>query len=189
MWVPGKTEIVFSTPVGSPGSTSVRFDAVSVVTGARRTVAGAPTNGDQIAGTGFVVAGSHVYYRVIRPSANNALYRAALDGATSPERLLDSAAYTFWVSPDERTVAWTDTDPTGQGWWLVTLDIASGARRVYPLERVGDRVTWSPSGRSVVIDPSAWGSDGAPLQWVDLSTGAVRVWLEARAVHWRSAES
>ena len=180
VWVPGKAEIVFSTPIRySSTYPPTHLDAVSVPGGSRRTVVAAPTNGDDILGQRFILVGSHVYYRVQRPPYDAlALYRAPLDGSSAPEQIMASAPFEVSVSPDERTLAWTESDQPVQRWWLVTIDIASGARRTYPLQREGGHIAWSPSSRSVVVDPGGWSSTGTPLQWVDLTTGSVRLWFD-----------
>jgi len=183
VWVPGKAEIVFSTPLRSSNADPpTHLDAVSVPAGSRRTLVPTPTNGDEILPQRFFVVGSHVYYRVLRPPYDAlAMYRASLDGSSPPEQIMAGAPFEVSVSPDERTVAWTESDQPVMGWWLVTMDIASGARRTYPLQREGGHITWSPSGRSVVVDPGGWSSAGTPLQWVDLSGGGVRVWFDREA--------
>ena len=180
VWVPGKAEIVFSTPPRvSNTDPPVRLDAVSVPGGSRRTVVPAPTNGDQILGQRFVVVGSHVYYQVLRaPYDSVAVYRASLDRSSPPEQVVAAASFGVTVSSDERTVAWTEHDQPNLRSWLVTMDIASGARRTYPLQQEGGQVTWSPTGRSVVVDPGGWRSAGTPLQLVDLATGRVQVWVD-----------
>jgi hypothetical protein len=135
-----------------------------------------------IVGYRFVVAGAHVYYEVAHTGVDGiSFYRARLDASAPPEKIIDTAPFGVNVSPDGRTVAWVESYQNPLRWSLVITDIATGARRAYPLPEAGDHVTWSPSGRSVVIDPkNSWTTAGTPLQWVDLSTGSVRVWLEPR---------
>ena len=123
--------------------------------------------------------GSHVYYEVANKSYDAiSFYRARLDGTSPPEKVIDVSAYNVSVSPDERTVAWVGFDQAVRRYLLVTTDIASGARRTYALDYTADRITWSPTGRTIVIEPNGGSTPGAPLQWVDLASGAVRVWSE-----------
>jgi len=182
VWVPGKEEILFAPSFNSATVSSTRFEAISVPGGARRTVVPAPANGDYILGARFAIVGSHVYYHVLRSGAEaTSFYRASVDGTGAPERILDVSPPKLSISPDERTAAWVEPAQSALQWSLVMRDIATGARRVYPLEQPGDRITWSPSGRIVVVDPeNAVFSAGTPLQWVDLATGLIRVWLEPR---------
>ena len=177
-WVPSGTEVVFSTPFDAPYTgPPTRLDAITVSGGSRRTVVAAPSNGDRIIGYRFVVVGSHVYYEVLHPSSDGiSFYRAPLDGRSPPEKIIEVSPYNVSVSPDEHNVAWVERGS------LVTTDIATGARRAYPLQHEADRVNWSPSGRSVVVDPeNLLVTAGTPLQWVDLGTGSVRVWFEPRS--------
>ena len=181
-WTPNGSEIVFSAPSFSfDPTTPTRLDAITVPGGVRRTVVAAPSNGDRIIGYRFAVRSAHVYYEVSHSNTDGiSLYRAPLSGGT-PEMILDKSPFGVSVSPDERMIAWVERG-AGAGATLITIDIATGRRQTYPLDHQGDRVTWSPSGRNVVVDPSnLLVTSGTPLQWVDLTSGAVRVWLEPRA--------
>src|SRR4029450_9407674 len=122
VWVPGKAEIVFSTPLRySNTDPPTHLDAVSVPGGSRRTVVSAPTNGDEILAQRFFVVGTHVYYRVLGPRYDGlAVYRASLDESSPPEQIMADAPFEVSVSPDERTVAWTESDQPVLRWWLVT---------------------------------------------------------------------
>lgn len=182
VWTPGGDEIVFSTPFDAPYTgPPTRLEAINVASGSRRTIVAAPSNGDHIIGYRFVVAGSHVYYEVADASGNRiSFYRTPLGGGTS-QKIIDVSPYGVSVAPDERMVAWVERDSAAGGWTLVTTDIGTATSRKYPLKHDGNRVTWSPSGRSVVVDPSnVLVTAGTPLQWVDLASGSVRVWLEPR---------
>ena len=178
-WAPSSQEIVFSTPFDAPYTgPPTRLEAVAVPSGARRTVVAAPSNGDHIIGYRFTVVGAHVYYEVADASYDQkAFYRAPLDGSSPPEKLADAvdpAPAGVSAAPNERAVAWVEQGGAGAQWSLVVVDIASGARRTYSLAQPADRITWSPTGRSVVLEPNG----GTLLQWIDLSTGTTRVWLE-----------
>ena len=179
-WVPGGGEIVFSTPFDAPYTgPPTRLEAITVAGGSRRTIVAAPSNGDRIIGYRFAVVGSHVYYEVSHPSSDDiSFYRTPLGGG-APEKIVDVAPFGVSVASDERMVAWVERDPGAPVWSLITTDIATGNRRTYALQHQANRVTWSPSGRSVVVDIS--NAVGAALQWVDLASGTVRVWLEPRA--------
>lgn len=178
-WTPNGSEIVFSTPSFSfSPNVPTRLDAITVPGGSRRTIVAAPSNGDRIIGYRFVVRNSHVYYEVSHPNSDDiSFYRAPLEGGT-PEKIVDRSPFGVRVAPDERMVAWVERDP-GAASRLVTTDIATGSRRTYPLEHHADRVTWSPSGRTVAVDLSNVRSTaGTALQWIDLTSGILRTWIE-----------
>lgn len=174
MWLPEGDEILFSTPFDYPYTgPPARLNAVDVATGRRRSVVPPFGDGRQIIGRRFSVQGSHVYFEVSTAPDRVALYRAPLNGSSTPTAVLDSGAYGMTVSPDERTVAWIEW-----GRKLVLADVATAERRGFPLEESASRVTWSPSGASLVADdPLAWSSSGNPFYWLDLSTGTMRRWV------------
>ena len=179
-WLPDRDEIIFSAPsyVHTAASDApTRFDAVSVIGGGRRNVVAAPAGDSRIIGYRFAAVGSHVYFNLSRSGAEEmSLLRAAIAGGSAPLVLLDTAPLKVVASPDERTLAWVQQASTGLAWTLVTMDVSSGARTAYALQQPGDRVTWSPDGRSIVVDPEdAWFADGTPFQWIDLESGIVRL--------------
>jgi hypothetical protein len=60
---------------------------------------------------------------------------------------------------------------------LVLVDVSTKERREYALEGGAARVTWSPSGGSLVADaPESWQNTGPPFHWLDLSTGTMKLW-------------
>lgn len=187
-WLPGSDEIIFSTPsypFSGPSGPPTRFDAVSVSGGGHRAVVAAPSDGSRIIGYRFDAVGAHIYFEVSHPGVEAmSLLRAAVAGVSAPQVLMDSAPLKVVASPDERMLAWVQQVSLGLASTLVTMDVASGARRSYPLQQPGDRVTWSPTSRSVVVDPEdAWFTPGTPFQWVDLESGLVRVWLAPADEH------
>jgi hypothetical protein len=177
-WLPGGQEILFGTPFEYPYTgPPARLEAISVPGGVRRTIASAPS-GASIIPYSFRVQGAHVYFHVWYPFTDKiGYYRASVTGSGAPELVLDSATFGKAVSPDERTVAWVQADGAGLSWAVVTVELASGVRRVYPLQQPGDGIVWSPSGRSVVVQTDGWTATGTPFQWLDLTSGTVRVWL------------
>lgn len=181
VWHPSGQEIVFSSRFDYPYTgPPVRLEAVSVSSGARRTIVAPPTSGDEIVPARFSVQGTHVYFLTSRPGTGTlALHRAPLSGGT-PELVVDvlqSEASLVSVAPNERAVAWVRVATSAPTWRVVVADVASGVRREYPLEQHAERVVWSPSGRSVVTVPNGIVTAGTPFQRVDLESGAVRVWL------------
>ena len=187
-WLPGRDEIIFSTPsypYSAPNAAPTRFDAVSVPGGARRTIVAAPSDGSRIIGYRFDAVGAHVYFQLSHQQAEaTSLLRAPIAGVSTLQILMDTAPLKVVASPDERMLAWVQQASSGLEWTLVTMDVASGARRSYRLQQPGDRVTWSPTGRSVVVDPEdAWFAAGTPFQWIDLQSGVVRVWLAPASEH------
>ena len=181
-WHPGGQEIVFSTPFDYPYTgPPARLDAVSVSSGARRTIVPPPSSGAAIVPARFTVRGAHVYFLVSPPSSDElSLHRAPLSGGGASELVvggLEAPSSLVSVAPDERAVAWVRTTTSSPFRRLVVADVASGARREYPLEHLAERVVWSPSGRSVVTVPNGIVTAGTPFQWIDLESGAVRVWL------------
>ena len=182
VWHPSGQEIVFATPFDYPYTgPAARLEAVSVSSGARRTIVSPPSGGAAIVPARFSVQGAHVYFLVSPPSFGElALHRAPLSGSGTTELVvggLESQSSLVSVAPDERAVAWVRATAPAPFWRLVVADVASGARREYPLAHPAERVAWSPSGRSVVTVPNGIVTAGTPFQWVDLESGAVRVWL------------
>jgi len=179
-WIPSGQEILYSSVSTSEvafGCLSLdrptALDAVDISTGKSRVVVPALTTGDWIIPTRFEVVGQHVYFQVLRrPSDNTALYRTPLDGLSAPEILIDSVEPNVVVSPDERTLAWL----AASGKTLITMDLGTGIRRSFPLLQWATRIVWAPTARSVVIDQdNAVSPAGMPSQWVDLTSGAVRL--------------
>ena len=178
-WMPGGDEILFSTPYDYPYSgPPTRLDAVSASTGARRTVVAAPTDGRRLIGYRFAAVGAHVYFQASRPAVEPlSLLRAPIvPSGGAPQGVLDSTPFKVAPSPDGRTLAWVSSSGTAS--MLVLVDVASGTRRYWPLSQWGDHVTWSPTGRSVVVqNEGAWFATGTPFQLVDVASGAVTVFL------------
>lgn len=181
-WLPSSQEILYSTPFDYPYTgPPTHLEAVAISSGARRTVVAPFPNGDRISAYGLFVRGSHVYFTVWPLKSDvPSFFRAPLDGSSAPEKLLDGvASLNPSVSPDERALAWFESDQTGTGTNLVTMDVATGTRRAYPVQQPVGRIVWSPTGRSVVLDVYNGGPSetGTPFQWIDLETGTVRVWV------------
>jgi hypothetical protein len=184
-WLPNGDEILFATRFDYPYSgPPTRLDAVSASTGVRRTVVAAPTDGRQIVGYRFAATGEHAYFQASRPSVVPlSLLRAPIaPSAGAPQVVLDSTPFQVSPSPDGRTVAWVSSSASAS--MLVLHDVASGTRRLVPISQYGDRVTWSPTGRSVVVDlEGAWFGTGTPFQLVDLASGALKVFLAPADEH------
>ena len=183
-WLASGQEIFYGTPFNYPytGPPS-RLDAIGVATSVKRTVV-APTSIGRIIAYRFNVTRSQIYFEQYNlPDGDVSLYRAPLTGTSLPEQVVvlrsaDSLRRMVTVSPDERTVAWVEQRQEPLSWSVVTMDVANGGQRVYPLKEFGDHVRWSPSGRSLVVEPeNAWSASGTPFQWVDRENGAVRLWL------------
>ena len=182
-WLPSGDEILFATPFDYPYTgPPTRLEVIAVPQGRRRTVATAPSPGDQIVPTWFTAQGSHAYFHVTRAATGMmALYRAPLGGGGAPQLIVDSAVFALSVSPDERTIAWISSGGTGAGWSLVATSIATGTRRSYPLEHRGEEAIWSPSGRTIlVLARNSLLESGTPFQLIDVESGATRVWLAPR---------
>jgi hypothetical protein len=176
IWVPGAEEIIYSTPFDWPYTgPPTRLEAVGVSGAGRRTVAESPADG-RIIGYRFLIQDAHVFFEVTPGPDRAALYRAPLHGSAVPELLVDSIPYGISVSPTGQRVAWIDH--TNVPTQLVTVDLASGDTRRYPLATIGDAIeAWEPTGRSVVVAVSGWMAAGTPFQWLDLETGQIDTWL------------
>jgi hypothetical protein len=179
-WTPAGQQILYSTVPGSGTASGclsldqpTTLNAVDVSTGQRRVVVPALA-ADWIVPQRFAVVGQHVYFQVLRrTSSNTALYRAPIDGLSAPELVIDSVEPNVVVSPDEHMLAWL----AANGLTLITKDLRSGATRSHPLLQWATRIVWAPTALSVVVDQENTVSpSGIPSQWVDLTSGAVRLW-------------
>jgi hypothetical protein len=182
-WIPGGQEILYSTVPGSGGTSGclsldqpTTLNSVDISTGRSRVVVPALAAPAYIVGQRFAVVGQHVYFQGARPASNNlVLYRAPLGGLSQPEIVIDSidpVEPDVVVSPDEHMLAWL----ASYGQTLVTMDLGTGVRRSYPLLQQATRIVWAPTALSVVVDQdNTVSASGIPVQWVDLTSGAVRL--------------
>ena len=197
-WLPSGQEIVFGTPVDypSPGRPH-RIEVITVPGGVRRTIATSTSNGGDILPYEFQARGAHVYFNMLNPTTAAGvfgLYRAPLAGGGTPQLLVENPSVPFAVAHDERALAWVHFDHITTRSSVVVMEIATGTRRSYALERRAFNLEWSPSGQSLLAhtDYDAYGSN-FPIQRVDVSTGALDIWTPpehgfagagSRAVRW-----
>ena len=173
-WHPNSREIVFLTP--REVNSGARIEAVAISNGKRRVIVAATPLA--ISPYHLRIVGTNVYFLVETSSAGaSALFRAGLEGSPTPQRMIDPAVPGLVLSPDEKLVAWTEEISTAPFRALVITDIAGGNRRVYALAHAGDRIEWSPTGRTIVLHPGGIFGSGTPFQVLDLQTGLIRTWL------------
>jgi hypothetical protein len=168
-WLPSGDELIYATADG-PGT---RFEAVVVPGGLTRLVVDAPSNGDRIIGYRWQVAGEHVYYEQSYAPDRVALYTAPVSGGAG-ELVLDSIPYDVSVSPDERWVGWVEVRETEVGIErrVRLVDRGTAETRYFPVEKIVDRIHWSPDSRGMVVEAgSTWVADGTPFYWIDFETG------------------
>lgn len=170
-WIPGSSEILYSTPYGPPyDMPPSSLKAIDVTTGQTRTIV-APLGNRLILPYQFTISGAHVYFAVTPSPGAVSIYRAPLDGASPAEKVLDAGHYEMFPSPDGQKVAWVT------GGSIVVVDVATRAKTTYGPGFPRGRITWSPSGTSLIMDdPMSWEGNGTPFHRLDLATGTITTW-------------
>jgi hypothetical protein len=171
-WLPGGAEIMFTTRYG-PGGTKAptRLEAINVTTGLRRVVVPPLDNGRAISPFSLSIAGDYVYFVAqtnVGGTTRDTIYRTRLDGSGNPERVLTSPQELFNASRDGTRIAEIDRST------VVVRDVASGAQRAITLPSYGSRVTWSPTGATLVVDVP--GTSIPTFHVVDVASGNVASW-------------
>lgn len=172
MWIPGSTEILYSTRFEYPyDMPPASLKAIDVATGQTRTVV-APLDGNRlIIPYRFTIGGGYVYFEVSPSPDAVSLYRAPLNGSAPAEKVLDAGYYAMYPSRDASKVAWVT------GGSIVVVDVATRAKATYGPGYPRGRITWSPDGGSLIMDdPMSWEGNGTPFHRLDLATGSITTW-------------